>query len=289
VHELVIGLPMLVAFAAGVGVRGRLQRHFRLLFRVHFAAGVGLVGFLAGWSFHATVDNLLAVAVLLVAQVSAVVAAGRLFRRRADGPQLAFAMYGNPGLWALPVATATLGPAAAVFIATYDTLTQARIALGIRLLRRRAPRPQSARTALTDYTPPLAALAGLALGRAVPAPPEMPDAVAVVGVSSAVIGAHLLGVAWPGRRWIAREELRLSARALALHFTLAPAVLLTAALAGLHLPAPVWLVAFGPLPAGLVSFSRLYGYSTRLAATALTLSAAAAVALLPAVLAVLAT
>ena len=285
-HELAVGLPMLVAFASGLGARGRLQRHFRVLFCAHFAAGVGLIGFLAGWSFHLTVDNLLALAVLLAAQLSAVGAAGRLFRRRADSAPLAFAMYGNPGLWALPVATATLGPAAAVLIATYDTLTQARIALGIRLLRRRAPRPQTARTALTDYAPPLAALAGLAFGRAIPAPAQTPAAVAVAGVTSAVIGAHLLGVAWPDR-WLAPEQLRVSARALALHFTLAPAVLLLTALAGLHLPAPVWLVVFSPLPASLVSFSRLYGYSIRLAATALTVSAGASAALLPAVLAVL--
>jgi hypothetical protein len=273
------------AFAVGLGVRGRLQRHFPRLFRTQLAVGVGLLGFLAGWSFHVSVGNVVALAVLLTAQVGSVGLAAWLFRAHDDGPLLAFAMYGNPGFWTLPVAAATLGPGAAVFIAVYDTLTQPRVALAVRMLRRRASIPQSLRSGAVDYAPTAAATTGVAVGRLVPAPAGMASAVAVLGVGSAVVGAHVLGIAWP-RTWLGRHELRLTFRVLALHYSVVPGVLASAWLAGMELPGAVWLLAFGPLPISLVSFARLYGYSLRFAATAVALSAVSAAALVPAALAV---
>jgi hypothetical protein len=49
-------------------------------------------------------------------------------------------MFGNPTFWTAPVAAATLGAEAAVFVIAYDMLTQARIAVGVKYLRRRAPK-----------------------------------------------------------------------------------------------------------------------------------------------------
>jgi predicted permease len=277
---VVIALPLFGAFVLGLGSRRWLQRHFALLFRVQFALGMGLLAALSGWSFDLTLRNVAAVGVLLGAQVSAVALAERLFRERTDGPLLAFGMYGNPTFWALPVAAVTLGAEAAVFVVAYDMLTQPRIALGLKLLRTRAPIEQSRRSALADYAPTAAALSGLLLGRLVEAPPAIATVVTVLGIAMSLVAALLLGVAWP-REWIGRCATKLSLRGLALHLTFVPSVLAAATLLGLDLPGAAWILAFGPLPVSIVAFARLYGYSTRMAATGLALSVALALALLP--------
>ena len=251
-----------------------------LLFRVHLAGGIGLLSVLAGWSFELNVRNVGAIAVLLFAQLLSVSIAARVFRRRTDGPLIAFWMYGNPTFWTAPVAAAALGAEAAVFVIAYDMLTQARIALGVRYLRRRAPRPQSRGTALTDYAPTYAAVTGLLVGLVLPAPEIVDTFVAGLGIVMAGVGALLLGVAWP-RRWIGKPQVAIALRGLALHWTLVAAVLAAASLAGVDLPGAVWILAFGPIPFSMVSFAQLYGYSPRTAATGLVLSVAGAIALLP--------
>ena len=264
----------------GLGARRWLQRHIRLLFRAHLAGGIGLLSVLAGWSFEVNVRNIGAIAVLLFAQLLSVSTAARVFRRRTDGPLIAFGMFGNPTFWTAPVAAAALGAEAAVFVIAYDMLTQARIALGVRYLRRRAPKPQSRGTALADYAPTYAAVAGLLVGLVLPAPEIVETFVAGLGIVMAGVGALLLGVAWP-RRWIGKPQVAIALRGLALHWTLVPAVLAAASLAGVDLPGAVWILAFGPIPLSVVSFAQLYGYSPRTAATALALSMAGAVAFLP--------
>ena len=122
-----------------------------------------------------------AMAVLLAAQLTSFAVATRLFRRRTDGPLLAFWTVGNPTFWTAPVATATLGAEAAVFIIAYDMLTQARIALMVRFLRAGAPKEQSARTAIADYAPTIGALTGLAIGFVLPAPDVVDHLVAGLG------------------------------------------------------------------------------------------------------------
>jgi hypothetical protein len=104
--------------------------------------------------------------------------------------------------------------------------------------------------------------------------------VTVLGIAMAFVGALLLGVAWP-REWYGACATRVSLRGLALHLTFVPAVLGVVALLGLQLPGAAWILAFGPLPVSIVAFARLYGYSTRMAATGLALSFATALALLP--------
>jgi hypothetical protein len=275
-----VALPVFGAFVLGLGTRRWLRRHFALLFRIQFAVGLGLLAVLSGWSFDLSVRNVVALGVLLCAQLFAVGLAARVFRSREEGPLLAFAMFGNPTFWSVPVAAVTLGADAAVFLVVYDMLTQGRIALGVKLLRQRAPVAQSSRTALADYAPTICAVAGVAFGRVVAAPDEIATVVTVLGIVMAVIGALLLGVAWP-REWLGRASAATAARALALHFTVVPSLLALATLAGLDLPASVWIFAFGPVPISLVSFARLYGYSTRAAATGLALSLVVAGALLP--------
>jgi len=264
----------------GLGARRWLLQHISLLFRLQLAVGMGLLSVLAGWSFDVNVRNVSAIAVLLGAQLLSVLVAARLFRRRTDGPLIAFWMFGNPTFWTAPVAAAALGAEAAVFVIAYDMLTQARIALGVRYLRLGAPKSQSRGTALADYAPTCGAMAGLAVGLVLPAPDIVPTFVAGLGIVMAGVGALLLGVAWP-RRWIGRPQISLTLRGLALHLTLVSSVLAAATLVGVDLPGAVWILALGPVPLSVVSFAQLYGYSPRTAATGLALSVGAAIVLLP--------
>jgi hypothetical protein len=273
-------LPLFGAFMVGLGARRWLQQHISILFRLQLAGGMGLLSVLAGWSFDVSVRNVSAIAVLLVAQLTSVSVGARLFRRRTDGPLLSFWMIGNPTFWTAPVAAATLGADAAVFIIAYDMLTQARIALVVRFLRSRAPKEQSARTALADYAPTIGAITGLVIGRIVSAPDVVDTIVAGLGIAMALVGFMLLGVSWP-KRWIGPPQVLMTARGLALHLTLVPALLGLATLAGVDLPGAVWLLAFGPIPTSVVSFAQVYGYSPKTAATGLALSIATAITLLP--------
>jgi hypothetical protein len=277
---MVVALPLFGAFVLGLGTRRWLRRHFNVIFRTQVALGMGVLAVLAGWSFELNLRNVGAAGVLLFAQVGAVTLAATLFRARKDGPLLAFCMYGNPTFWSLPVAAATLGPHAGVFIVAYDMLTQPRIAIGVKLLRSRAPTTPSARSALADYAPTVGAVSGLLLGRVLDAPEATATVVTVLGVAMSLLGTLLLGVAWP-RDWIGRSSARLSLRGLALHLSFVPSVLAIVTLLGMSLPGAAWILAFGPLPVSVVAFARLYGYSTRTAATAFALSVAVALALLP--------
>jgi predicted permease len=273
-------IPLFGAFVVGLGARRWLQRHISLLFRLQLAGGIGVLSVLAGWSFDVSVRNVAAIAVLLAAQLTSVTVAARLFRRRTDGPLLSIWMFGNPTFWTAPVAAASLGAEAAVFVIAYDMLTQARIAVGVNYLRRRAPKSQSARTALADYAPSLGAVSGLLVGSVLPAPDVVDTLVAGLGIVMAGVGFLLLGVSWP-KRWIGRPQIAMTLRGLALHLTIVPALLGLATLAGVDLPGAVWLLAFGPVPTSVVSFAQVYGYSPKTAATGLALSIAAAIALLP--------
>jgi hypothetical protein len=58
-------------------------------------------------------------------------------------------------------------------------------------------------------------------------------------------------------------------------------VLLAAALAGVPVPDAAWVLALGPLPVASLSFARVYGYSSRVAACGLAVSLPLAAALLP--------
>lgn len=274
-------IPLFGAFLAGLGARRWLQKHISILFRLQLAGGIGVLSVLAGWSFDVSVRNVTAIGVLLVAQLTAVAVAARIFRRRTDGALFSFWMFGNPTFWTAPVATAALGAGAAVFVIAYDMLTQARIAAGVRYMRANAPKSQSARTALADYAPTIGAMTGLAVGLVLPAPDFVDSVVAGLGIAMALVGFLLLGVSWPRNRWTGAPQVAMTVRALALHLTLVPALLGLATLAGVDLPGAVWILAFGPVPTSVVSFAQVYGYSPRTAATGLALSIALAIALLP--------
>ena len=167
-----------------------------------------------------------------------------------------------------------------MFIIAYDMLTQARIALGVRFLRRHAPKSQSRGTALADYAPTSAPCrprcSASCCRRRIASRRSSPRS----AIAMAAVGACCS--ASPGRSaGSARRRWRRAARASRCTSTLVPAVLALATLAGVELPGAVWLLALGPIPTSVVSFAQLYGYSPRTAATGLVLSLAVAIALLP--------
>ena len=275
-------LPLFGAFLLGLGSRRWLQRHVSLLVRAQLAGGIGVLAVLSGWSFHVSVGSVGAILILLVAQLTAVAAGSWLFRRSGDGPLVAFGMYGNPTFWSLPVATATLGAKAAVFLVAYDMLTQPRIALAIRFLRRagadRPAEPHRAGRLRADDRRHLRPGAG-PLRR--PPPSSSPPCVAALGIAMAL-----------RRRAAARRRLaeevrrpradrpRVARLGAALHLG-AGAPGCSPLLAGIDLPGAVWILALGPIPTSVVGFAQVYGYSARTAASGLAFSIAAALALAP--------
>ena len=278
---MTITATILGGFVLGLGARRPLQRHVPLAFRATTLLGLGVLAFLAGWGFGGGGWSATAIAVVVTAQLTGVAVGARLFGRLPDGPLMAYALYGNPGFWSLPATAALFGPRAALGLAAYDLLASPRHAFGLHLMRSRAPRRQRARTALVDYAPMAAAVAGLALGTVRPAPAGVAVAVVVLGTVLSAIGAVLLGVAWPRGGWFGTRERRLVARVLAVHLTVVPGVLVAAALAGVPVPDGAWVLALGPLPVASLSFARVLGFSPRLAACGLAVSVALAAALLP--------
>ncbi len=276
-----VALPILGAFALGLAARGRWDRHFPVLFRASTAGGVAAVAFLAGWGFTGTGAGLAPLAAILAAQMTAVAVGALAFRDRADGPLMAFQLYGNPGFWSVPVTALVLDARAALLVEANELLFQPRLAAGLRLLRGRAPRRQSPRTALADYSPMAAAAAGLALSLVAPAPGGVAGAVVALTTVMAAVGAVMLGLAWPRGGWLRAGEARLVARVLALHLTVVPALLLAVSAAGVAVPAGAWILALSPFPVASLSYARLYGYSTRLAACGLAISVPLAAALVP--------
>ena len=279
---MVFALPILGGFALGLAVRGAWQQHFALVFRLNTAAGLAVLAFLAGWGFQGGAGSVVALAVILAAQLTAVGLGAWLFRREADGPLLSFALYGNPGFWAVPVTAALFGPRAAVVMAAYDMLTQPRIALLVRYLRSRAPIAQTPSTGLVDYAPAALAVAGLAFAQVVAAPAALAEVVVVLATVLSVVGALLLGLGWPQGGWVRIARPATVAKLLAVHLTLVPVLLAGAALAGVAVPAGAWVLALGPMPVNMLCFARLYGYSSRIAACATAASLGLAMALLPA-------
>ena len=116
-------------------------------------------------------------------------------------------------------------------------------------MRANAPKAQSARTALADYAPTIAAMSGLALGdRAARRRTSSTRSSPALGIVMALAGFLLLGVSWPRNRWTGAPQVAMTARALALHCTLVPAILGIATLAGVDLPGAVWLLGVRPDP-----------------------------------------
>lgn len=87
-----VALSLAGGFAVGFALRAWLQRYFAVAFRTQFSVGMGSLAVLAGWAFQGGVGDVAALGLLLAAQVSAMLLGAWLFRRRREGPMLAFGM-----------------------------------------------------------------------------------------------------------------------------------------------------------------------------------------------------
>ena len=82
---MIAALPLFGAFLAGLGTRRWLQQHITLLFRLQLAGGILLLSVLGRWIVDISVRNVAAIGVLLVAQLTSVALAARVFRKRTAG------------------------------------------------------------------------------------------------------------------------------------------------------------------------------------------------------------
>lgn len=247
----------------------RLVRAQMLLLATPLALAAGLV-------FVPRFDSVAAMGTLIAAEAAGVFAGGLLNER--DGTQHVSltASSSNTGIWAIPIAGLLFGPAAVSFVAVFDQMSFPRGLVLTSRLRRFAPRPQAARTALVDYAPAAALLLGLVLHGLLGRPAGLASWLPRIGIASALANMLLIGAALPSgppRVVHARQAL------LGAVFRFVPATLgLTLlSVAGVHPPAAAWLLAFAPSYYSMLTLSRLYGYDGREAvATAITTTAAAA-------------
>ena len=235
----------------------------------------GFLAFASGWLFDWNVHVLAAVAVLLIGDLLAVA----LATRKLD-PVLVSGSQPNDGFWSVPIAAALFGTSATVFVVLYSMLAAPRAIAVTRSLRRAATVRPSSRSALADYFPQAALLVGFVFGALLPHPPALlHQAVPVVGEFSGLVGFTLLGLSLSSR-WPDADAWRRAAALLPVRFGVTSALCVAAAVAGLGLPASVWVLALAPAPFGMVALSRVYHLRDDVATAAVLLTLVVATALL---------
>jgi predicted permease len=270
------GVPCGLAVRRRLGPRlPRLVRGQMLLLSMPIAAAAGLL-------FAPRFDAVVSMAALVAAEAAGIWAGGRLNERREESLVAVTASSSNTGIWSLPVAGLLFGPAAVTFVAVFDQIAFPRGLVLTSRLRRHAPTPQAARTALVDYAPAAALVGGLVVQFLVGRPASLGPWLPRLGIAAAVVNMLLIGAAVPTARPTVVHARRALLGAL---FRFVPATAaLTALLAvGIHPPAGAWVLAFAPSYYTMLTLGRLYGYDGREAiatAFATTAVAAAAVPLL---------
>jgi predicted permease len=168
----------------------------------------------------------------------------------------------------------------------YDQMSFPRGLVLTSRLRRFAPRPQAARTALVDYAPSAALATGLLMqvlfGRPGALAPWLPR-VGVVGAAATMV---LIGAAVP-RRLPEVTHVRHALLGAAFRFVPGALALTLLTLAGVSPPAAAWLLAFAPSFYGMLTLSRLYGYDAREAVATAVVTTLLAASALPLLLTVL--
>jgi hypothetical protein len=262
---------------------GAWTRRWRLSFdrvmRFQLVVLAAPLSFITGWSIHLDVNKIQGILVLLVAD-AACWAAGRILLHNEDDAAsgLATGSMMNTGFWAMPVAV-WLGHGALPFVVLFDQGTApVRGSTMTWLLRKGAPSPQKPVTRLSDYAPQAAMIAG-GLARLVGRAPGWTGSILpVLALVVSVGGFLLLARAWPARL---RRPPRQAQILAVLRFTVAPLLLVIAAVAGFHPPAGAWVLAIGCSWFSFLSYSRMYGYRTEIAAGTIMLNMAASILLLP--------
>ena len=273
-------LALGVSFVVGTWARRVGASRFSLLFRGQLVVLSSTLALVTGWSAPLGRSSLVGMAVLLGAEVVALILARSLARRGVISPPAAASAASNSGFWSIPVSGMLFGASGAAFAVIYDVVAVPRAALLVHTLRRSAPDVPSRRSALVDYMPQLALCIGLVLRHLLPAPTL--GLVQPLGLTVGMAGFLLLGMAMPVDPPRA-VDWRRALPALPLRFGLPTALCLLAHGAGLRLPDPVWVLALARSPFIVVSLSRLYGYRREEATAIPLLTVPAAVALLPVV------
>jgi predicted permease len=260
----------------GFAVRRRLAHVLPRLVRAQMLLLATPLAFTAGLVFVPRFDAVAAMATLVTAEAAGDFAGGLLNER--DGTQRVSltASSSNTGIWAIPIAGVFLGPAAVSFVAVFDQMSFPRGLVLTSRLRRFAPTPQAARTALVDYAPAAALVCGLVLHGLLGRPDALASWLPRIGIASAVASMLLIGAALPSTR---PQAVHVRHALLGALFRFVPATvgLTLLYLLGVHPPAAAWLLAFAPSYYSMLTLSRLYGYDGREAvATAITTTAAAA-------------
>ncbi len=277
---------LLVAAGVPFGLAARKRLSFRLprLVRSQMLFLTAPVAFCAGLLFAPRFTAVVSMAALIGAESLGLWVGGLVNRRRGGGLVCVTASTSNTGIWSLPVAGFFFGPAAAAFVAVYDQMSFPRGLVLTSRLRRFAPRQQAARTALVDYAPPVALVAGLAVQALLGRPEALSAWLPRVGLVSAVATMVLLGVAVP-RRLPAAAHARRALLGAAFRFVPAVTALTLLTLTGVHPPAAAWLLAFAPSFYGMLTLSRLYGYDPREAVATAAVTTLLAASALPFLLA----
>jgi predicted permease len=274
------GIPL------GLAARRRLSLRLPRLVRGYTVLLIAPVAFAAGLLFVPRFSAVAAMAALIVAEAAGVWIGGVVNRARGGGLVSVTASSSNTGIWSLPIAGLFLGPGAVAFVAVFDQMSFPRGLLLTSRLRRFAPVRQATRTALADYAPASALVAGLALHAGFGRPDALAEWLPRAGLVTALVNMVLIGASFPRAR---PTEVHARQALLGAVFRFVPGVaaLTLLQLAGVHPPAAAWLLAFAPSYYSMLPLSRLYGYDAREAiATAATTTLLAALAL-PFVLAAL--
>lgn len=269
---------LLVAFGVpcGLAVRRRLGSRLPVLVRGQMLLLAMPLAFCAGLLFAPHFDAVVSMAALIAAEAAGVWIGGLVNERSDEGLVAVTASSSNTTIWSLPIASLFLGPAAVTFVAVFDQMAFPRGLLLTSRLRRHAPTPQVARTALVDYAPAVALVCGLALQSLLGRPEDLGVWLPRIGIASAVANMLLIGAAVPTAR-PAPVHARRALLGAAFRFVPAACALLLLLAFGIHPPAAAWLLAFPPSYYTMLTLSRLYGYDGREAvATALTTTAIAA-------------
>jgi predicted permease len=263
----------------GLVARRRLAGRLPRLVRGQMLLLAMPLAFAAGLLFAPRFDAVVSMAALVAAEAAGVWLGGLVNERSGDNLVAVTASSSNTGIWSLPIAGLLFGPAAVTFVAVFDQMAFPRGLVLTSRLRRFAPTPQVARTALVDYAPAAALVSGLVLQAVLGRPEDLAPWLPRLGVASAAVNMLLIGAAVPEARPGPRHARRALLGA-AFRFVPAATALTALLLVGVHPPAAAWLLAFAPSYYTMLTLSRLYGYDAReAAATAVTTTAIAAAAL----------
>jgi len=274
-------LVSVASIGVGVSLRKRCDGALALIARAQYVLVAAPVSFLAGFVFRFDPLSVASIGLIQAGEIAAILLGAYLYRRSGRYGIAFAAGVSNSGIWSIPVAAAFLGPSAVAFIAVFGSFGFIESTLLTRCLRRFAPEPPTARTALADYASPAALALGLAAQVAFGRPVGLGPLLSGLAVVAAVSGAAVIGLAAP----VAlprRADLRAALHGVWLRFGIVfPLLLGVVLVTGRRLPPGAWLIALAPCYANMLTGAALYGFRRREAAATVLATTAVAAPLVP--------